>query len=566
MRGAKKPSLTDQARRFAVCLSLILALAGCASTVREEPAPVNYTPDAGYHLLMAEIALQRGAYVVAAQEYLTAAERSRDSETARRAAEYSFDYGFDSFALRSAQRWLELEADSSAAREYLGRLYLRRHDDERALRYFAEVMGPAEARTGNDYVLLGIDLSDERNALGVQRLLQSLAAGQPASPGYRYAVARAALRAGNADLGLYSAEQAVYGSWGLEAEFLLARALLASGDLDAALEHMAGLLDLAPSPAVELEMLRLLAAAGETDVALDGVVRLREMRGPRPELLSIEAMLALQMDDLEAAETLFKELAAGGYQVYEAFYYLGQIAAAQGRSDEARRYLNRIGAGSYLLPAQFRIAGLQLADGDVEGAIAGLEEFGSDYPRYAFEMLEGQAGLLQQAGRDEQALEKLNAALRYRPDTLSLLISRGTLLDRLDRPEAALADMQRALRLEPASATALNTLGYTLANRGMQLEDAEHMIRLALQLQPLSSPILDSMGWVAFRRGRLDEARSYLSLAFERLPDPEVAAHLGEVLWELGETETARGLWAEFIQEFPDSVPLLETMQRLDPA
>jgi len=549
---------------LACCVAI--ALTGCARTVREEPAGVNYVPDAGYHLLMAEIALQRGAYLVAAQEYLTAAERSRDSTTARRATEYSFDYGFDTYALRAAQRWLELESDSSAAREYLGRLYLRRYDDQRALRYFSEIMGPAEVRDGNDYVLLGIDLSDERNVDGVLRLLQSLAAGQPASPGYRFAIARAALRAGNIELAAYSAEQASFGDWGLEAEFLLARALLASGEVDAALERMARLLDAQPSPLVEIELLRLLAAAGQTELALDGVSRLKKMRGRRPELLSIEALLALQREDLDTAERLFNELAAGGYQVYEAFYYLGEIAAAKGRSDEAKRYLKRIGAGSYLLPAQFRIAGLRIAEGDVDGAVAGLQEFGSDYPRYAFDMLEGQARLLQQAGRREQALEKLDAALRYRPDTLALLISRGTLLDLMGRADAAVADMERALRLDPDNPTVLNTLGYTLANHDMRVKRAERLIRLALQLQPGSPAIIDSMGWVAFRRGRLEEARSYLELAWALLPDAEVAAHLGEVLWRLGERDAARALWQEAIELQPDSEPLVETVQRLDPA
>ena len=549
---------------LACCLAV--ALSGCARTVREEPAAVNYVPDAGYHLLMAEIALQRGAYVVAAQEYLTAAERSRDSTTARRATEYSFDYGFDNYALRAAQRWLELESDSTAAREYLGRLYLRRYDDARALRYFSEVMGPADARVGSDYVLLGIDLSDERNTAGVLRLLQSLAAGQPASPGYRFAVARAALRAGDIELARFSAEQAGYGDWGLEAEFLLARALLAGGDVDAALELMAGLLDQQPSPVIELELLRLLSAAGQTELALDGVARLKEMRGRRPELLNVEALLALQMNDLDRAETLFNELAVGGYQVYESFYYLGEIAAERGRADEAMRYLKRIGAGGYLLPAQFRIAGLRLADGDVDAAVAGLEEFGSDYPRYAFDMLEGQARLLQQAGRREQALEVLDEALRYRPDTLSLLISRGTLLDVMGQVDAAIADMEHALRLDPDNATALNTLGYTLANRDLRSKEAERLIRLALQLEPRSPAIIDSMGWVAFRRGRLEEARSYLELAWALLPDAEVAAHLGEVLWRLGERDAARALWQEASQAQPDSEPLIETMQRLDPA
>ena len=174
--------------------------------------------------------------------------------------------------------------------------------------------------------------------------------------------------------------------------------------------------------------------------------------------------------------------------------------------------------------------------------------------------------LLQQAGRREQALATLTDALRYRPDSLSLLISRGTLLDIMGQVDAAIADMERALLLDPDNATALNTLGYTLANRELRTKDAERLIRLALQLQPDSPAIIDSMGWVAFRRGRLEESRSYPELAWSLLPDAEVAAHLGEVLWRLDEREAARAIWQEALQGQPDSEPLVETMQRLDPA
>lgn len=541
-----------------------LLLAGCAGTMREAPPAVNYVPDASYHLLMAEIAVQRGVFRTAAQEYLTAAQQSRDSSIARRATEFSFDYGLDSFARLAAQRWAVLEPDSTAAHEYLGRLALRRHDDERTYRHYAEIIGAAAGRSGEDYLLLDADLADEANTGGVLKLLLRLGAEGPDSPGYELAVARAALRARAYPLAVHAAGRAAAAGLGPEADLLLGRALFLAGDTQPALARLALAVRTWPSLGVQLEFLRLLASAGEIELATRGLDSLLASHGRRPEILGLRGLLRLETGDLAGAAEDFSENAAGGYEVYEAFFHLGDIAAAQAQPTRALRYYQRIGAGEYLLPAQFRIAGLRATAGDVPGALAHLDQFAASNPRYAFAMLVGRARLLQGLGRDEEALASLNDALGFRPDDVSLLITRGTVLDRLGRVDAALDDMRRAARLAPDDADALNTLGYTLANRSSRFEEAAGLVRLALQLDAGNPAILDSMGWVLFRRGEPEAARGYLELAHSALPDPEIAAHLGEVLWATGEPGAAREIWAAALAEFPDSLPLRETMDRLD--
>ena len=542
---------------------LLLVLAGCAGTMREPPPSVNYVPDASYHLLMAEIALQRGVYRTAAQEYLTAAEQSQDVAVARRATEFTFDYGLDQFALLAARRWESLEPDSTLAHEYLGRLYLRRYDQEQAYRYFADIIGPASVRSGDEYLALAADLEDEPNANGVLKLLLRFGAEGPDSPGYQLAIARAALRAGATELAVHAARRAAQGGRGRDADVLLGRALFLDGQVDASLTHLARLVHAEPGLSLELEFLRVLASSGELALAERGLDRLLESRGRRPEILLLRGLLNLESDDLDAAAGDFNEVLSSGYDVYEALYYLGEIAAAQGRRERALRYFRRIGAGAYLLPAQFSIAALYAATGDEASALAQLDGFAGAYPRYAFDMLDGRARLLQRLGRDEEALQTYGEALSFKPDSLRLLIARGTLLDRLGRLEPALADLQRAVELAPDDADALNTLGYTLANRTRRHAEAEAYIRLAMQLQPDSPAIMDSLGWVLFRRGREDEALSCLQLAYDWLPDAEVAAHLGEVLWAMGDREAARSVWAEAAEAEPDNKPLLETIERL---
>ena len=545
------------------CLLLFIALlAGCSQPVREEPAAPRYVPDESYHLMMAEIAIQRGLYLTAAQEYLTAAERSKDSATARRATEFAFDYGYDRFALRSAARWIKLEPDSTIAHEYLGRLHLRRYDLKRAVEHFAAALGPRDLRGGDDYLALEADLSEERNARDVLRLLLRLHGGAERTDGFQLAVARAAYRANRYLLALAYVRQVAAGGNSYEAEILTGRILFASGATDAALIHIESLARSQPVLGLELEYVRLLAASRREGPALQLLSQLFSRYGRDPELLSMRAMISIGLGDLESAEQDLNELAASGRSVYQSFYYLGQIETSRGDYDEALRHFERIGAGEYLLPAQSRVAEVHVAAGDPDLGLEHLAEFGRNYPRYGYEMIERRALLLQSLGRDEEAVAELDELLRIRPGTPGVLITRGIALDRLGRRREAIEAMEEATAIAPYDASALNSLGYTLALEGRRLDDAFDMVRFAVHVVPDSPPILDSMGWLEFLRGDKVAARSWLELAYELMPDPEIAAHLGEVLHSMGETGPARRVWQEALIQNPDSKPLLDTIAR----
>ena len=549
-------------RKLGLMVLSLLLLGGCGATMREDSGAVNYVPDASYHLLMAEIALQRGEHKTAVEEYLATAARGKDPEAARRATEYAFDFGYDGLAQRGADLWLDLAPDSTSAREYLGRLALRRHDLEAAREHFAVILGPVGTRSGNDYLALESELSDEVYAAGVTRLMVWLGAGEPPTPEYRLAVARAAYRSREDELALGWARLAAAGMDSLEAELLIGRVLYSSGDADAALRHTAELLQARPLPLIELEFVRLLASSRRESAALQALERLEEAYGRQPELILLRSRTLLSLGDNEEAAIGLSELADTGQSVYECAYFLGQIAAEDGDIPEARRQYERIGAGGYFLPAQFRIAELYADDDELDAAIAHLQDFARAYPRYAFDVVVGTAQLLERLGRDEQALTAYDDALRFKPDDPGLLLARGIVRDRLGETRRAVKDMRRAQRLAPYDAGVLNALGYTLTNRGRRHGEGYALIRLALEQDPQNPAILDSMGWVLFRRGEADVARAYLQLAYDKLADPEVAAHLGEVLWSLGEEDQARRIWQEALIAYPDSVPLLETTAR----
>ncbi|MEJ1469855.1 MAG: tetratricopeptide repeat protein, partial [Candidatus Sedimenticola sp. (ex Thyasira tokunagai)] len=146
-----------------------------------------------------------------------------------------------------------------------------------------------------------------------------------------------------------------------------------------------------------------------------------------------------------------------------------------------------------------------------------------------------------------------------------LLYARALFAVTQGRVDILEADLRKVIAGNPEHADALNALGYTLADKTDRYQEALALIQQALKLKPAAPSILDSMGWVQFRLGNHGRALEYLQRAFDQLPDQEIAAHLGEVLWVMGERERAKAVWQQILEKEPESHHVLDTMRRLLP-
>lgn len=162
-----------------------------------------------------------------------------------------------------------------------------------------------------------------------------------------------------------------------------------------------------------------------------------------------------------------------------------------------------------------------------------------------------------------QAEQTLDQALSSDPDNPELLYARGMIREAQNRLPTAEADLRRVIALKPESAAAYNALGYSLVQRNLRVQEGHDLIAKALRLDPENGAILDSMGWAQYRLGHLEEARQWLDKAFLAEPQPEIAAHLGEVLWRLGKPDAARAIWSEGLKMDAHNAILLETIERL---
>lgn len=170
--------------------------------------------------------------------------------------------------------------------------------------------------------------------------------------------------------------------------------------------------------------------------------------------------------------------------------------------------------------------------------------------------------MLREVRQHEQCYKVLNDALESHPDNPSLLYDVALAAEKIDRIDIVESRLLRLIELEPDSAQAYNALGYTLADRTDRYADAREFISEALALAPEDPYILDSMGWVEYRLGNIDEAVRFLRRAYDISQDPEIAAHLGEVLWVMGTRQEARRIWDDSAGSYPDNELLHKVMRR----
>jgi tetratricopeptide (TPR) repeat protein len=276
------------------------------------------------------------------------------------------------------------------------------------------------------------------------------------------------------------------------------------------------------------------------------------------------AMLAMQTKDWAKAERLLEELNRIGYGddgVVES--YLAQVAEETGRFDVALERFRAVPDGERGWFAKLRVAAMLGKLGRQDEARRYLADLPAVTREQQVQVQQASAQLMRDSNDSQAAYTILTSALVQYPDDPDLLYDLAMVAEKLDRMDVVEAKLTRLVELRPTNAHALNALGYTLVDRTPRVAEGLALIERALALAPDDPFILDSVGWAQFRMGKLDEAEKYLRRAMEQRPDPEIAAHLGEVLWAKGERARAQDLWQSQLKSAPDNAVLLETVRRL---
>lgn len=497
---------------------------------------------AGMHRAAGDIALESDDYLLAAQEYRKAAELSNDPAIAYKATRLAFGLGFNDEALIAAKRWLELDSDSDEARIYVAQLELRLGNLKAARNGFRTII--EGGREPPDQLLLDLlPVFANEDPENVDKLVRMLAKPYKESALAHFAVAATALQAGDLE---HAKERAMIAAeidpeW-VRPKLLYARAMLLDGQRDEAIDYTSRIIgdDPDPDPDARMELALMLMSAGRDEDALSQVNQVLLEQSERTDALRLMAIINFRLNNLDAAWDDFEDLLASGRYRMDALYYLARIADYRDEKDKAIRLYSQVKDGQNALAAQRRASALiAFEQEDPQLALQRLDEFADDNPQHAVDMVVARAQLLASLDRHDEALEEYDRAVSFRPDNEGMALGRAELLLQMGRLDAAVKAYRGAVKRWPNSAMSLNALGYTLADRTDEYREAEKLIRKALKLDPESPAIIDSMGWVLYKRGKHEAALEQLEIAYEKFPDPEVAAHLVEVLAVLDREDEA---------------------------
>jgi len=519
-----------------------------------------------YDFLLGEIAQQRGSAAFAAQTYLDLAKRTRDPRVARRAVELANFARMPELALDAARVWQDSDPASLQALQTAVVLLVASKRVEETEPYLAKLLASDANAAANGFMQMGRMLGGSPDTAANLRLVRKLADRYPKLPQAHFAVAQAANAANDDALALGEVRRAaaLQPSWEIaaiyEAQLLQRRA---PGE---AAKRLAGFLEKYPdSRDVRLNYARVLVMDKRNADARAELESIGKRFDKDGDAIYAVGLLAFQIKEFGIAEASMKRLIELNYRdANAARYTLGQIAEEQKDWPRAIEWYKTIQRGEHALPARVRTASAIAKQGKLDEARAYLRNAGGTGEQQV-QLLVAESQLLREANMNKEALELLDGALKQTPDQPDLLYDQALTAEKLDRFDVLESSLKRLIQLRPDHAHAYNALGYSFAERNIRLPEAKQLVEKALALSPDDFFIVDSMGWVLYRMGDLKGAAEQLRRAWRGRADGEIGAHLGEVLWMLGERDEARSIWQEAQKASPGNETLQKTLKRFNP-
>jgi tetratricopeptide (TPR) repeat protein len=565
-------SISIPAKKAVSCLGLLF-LAGCAALSGEKEPPAS----AEFYTLTAEIALARGEPRVAALQYAAATARGSDPQLLQRATEVSAQGLQPSLAAKVAQRWIGVEPKSLEAQRAAARAALQLYRiDDAAAHYRAVVSGTP---IGVDAALADLagDLTGDDNIFGARALADRLAASFPSSAAAMRIQGLAALRAddpaaavraldlalGSPDAALSRESESTAASARRELTQTLLRARIMAGDVEEPLSQAQALLKSDDTPDNRFDYAVLLMTAQRNEAAAEQLEVLAAKPETKPAALRMLGLLEFQQGNFEAADARFNQVLRTGQFLDDAFYYLAVIADHNGDVERALRLYSQVQRGDSVLPALLRAAALLYLHGAPTAADELLDRLGEDEPQRAPEIINTRARIYADSGELPRAYDVLRKGLEEYPDSVELHYARASVYEDQGKTKDALRELAEVLKTRPEDPAAMNALGFTLADHFQSLTRARRLIERAHAAAPKNAAILDSLGWVLFRQGHDAEALPYLRSAYNDDRGGDIAAHLGEVLWQQGQRDEAQRIWTAASIVDADNKLLKSTRRRL---
>lgn len=555
--------------RFMLVPALSLLLLGlpsqAAPSAEASDAPQNYSVNTFYALLVAEMAGQRQLYDVALGNYLLESHRTQDPGVTARATQIAQYIGADQAALDAATLWVKLDPNNPQAQIALSSELVKAARFNESALHLQAALDLEPLLNVNFISVQGVDMTEGSRELWLESLTP-LASRYKENQALLFNIASLHQQQENYTAALAICQDLLkhhpefYPAWSLKA-----RLLASQENFDDALATVnQALKRFKQDKSFTLLKARLLIKQKEVKDASKVFSQLNEQYPDDAHILLPLALTQLEMKDYIGAKLSLQKLLNLQQMQNEAHYYLGRIEQFNGDNDSALYHYSAMQGGREFLAAQAAIVNIYLSQKQADTALQHVRSLrNTDHEnQQAYFLME--VDILNRTKQYDASLKVLNAALAAHQDSTDLRYSRAMVSEKLGNLSQLEQDLEHIISLDPNNATALNALGYTLADRTSRLDEALKLIKKALAIAPKDPAILDSLGWVYYRMGRLQDALKLLQQAFEVFPDAEIAAHLGEVHWALDDKQTAKDIWKNALEKAPDSEIIKDTLLRLE--
>ncbi len=534
-----------------------------SATAGESPAKSGLTPDLLYNILTSDMAMDREQPALALDYLIRATAISSDRRLLTRGIELAMSVQEHRQVVELSRRLLALEPDNFRANLVHAEGLFRTGQSEAALTRILDLIRE-RPQSRLDTLSESVDLLLRQENRGILDEFLKLVESAPSA---ELSLAAAILSVRQQHINAYSRwiERALELAPDWEEAAILKLDFLEGRNPDGALQYAAHHLDAYPEQ-VDFRI-RYGGILLNHDRIEDSLTQFSEVleHDPRSEhALVVLGALHVELEEPEQARLMFEQALSVNSGNDQTRLYLAQLAHDADDYDTAIRHLRSVSTPEHYLGAQVALGRINYELHGIESGIRYLDRISVQTREDKIGIIQEQARLYREEGMLDRTRALLDEGLERFPDQPDLLYNRGLLFAEMDLLQLHEQDMRALIALEPDNAHAYNALGYTLADKTDRLDEAMTLIVEANRLLPDNGLILDSLGWVYYRLGNTGKALEYLEQAWETQQDAEIAAHLGEVLWMLGQYNEAREIWFQGIQQGRDNTVLNNTINRLD--
>lgn len=557
-----------------------IALTACAAqpkiaTTSTAQATTNAVSDGQlsaefvYQYLVAEIAGQRGDLATSSAVFYNLAKSSREPSLAERAAKVAAYGKVPGLAVPAIKLWAELDPSSTEAQQAVTELHIATGKLDEAKPHLAKLLAKEDTRASG-FLYLHTLLNKSPDQAASLKLVQSLAELYPQLAEAHFAIAQSAYSAKQPDVALQALDKADALKPGWDLAALIKGQILFEKSPESAIAFYNTFLTQYPaSNEVRISLARTLINQKQYEEAKKQYPILIKNAADNKEknagdVSALAGLMAMQTEDYTEATQYFEQSIQLGFKDTDQIYlYLAQVAEKQKNNVQAQTWYSKVQPDSnHYLGAQLGIANIIANTQTVDKAIEHLDAFENLTTEQQIIVIQTEASMLSKANRNKESFELLDKAVKNMPNTPELMYDYALAAERVKKFDLMEAELRKVIASKPVFAAAYNALGYSLADRNTRLNEALKLIEKALSFSPNDHYMLDSLGWVHYRKGNLDKALDLLQQSFKVSQDPEIAAHLGEVLWKKGKKEEAKKIWRESIKANPNNQVLLDTMKR----